>query len=275
MVVPSALKVSALGTPGPNVLVGPGPAAIVSTYPGAPGQAYSVHNDATVQVAVPPNYSGSPVTYRVTVSIRDPQYQGMPTPSNPETDSYMDLKVTAGLPSDRPYILLANIVMPANTSAVTNAMINDARELTQPNELTVPVQFLPATNLVMSKNSYAAWAGAPQTVKIPDWTTHILAEAHINGIDYSGTDAAAAGVRFLMNASVVDQFGIIGSPGSASYGATRQSAFVLGSWTLQSGAGTNAQFSVQANQTKGTGNFKLDYQSQVLFRITFQQKTLS
>lgn len=268
VILPGALKVTALPTPGGAIVIAPGSAAIASPYPGASGQSYQVANDAALQVAVPSNNTGAPINRHVWVTVRDPQYPGMPTPSNPETDTYIDVQITANTITDRPAIKLATIAMPTGASTVTPAMITDTRALAQPKELVVKVPYLPGSNVNMAKGTtYTAWAGSPQTVYIPDWTTHIIAVAHINGVEYTGTDDAVGGVRMLMNSSVDTQNGIIGSKGKS-----RQSVFVLGKWTLVSGAGTDAQFSIQAAQTSGAGNFQLDYQSQVLFEITFQQR---
>lgn len=267
--LPDALKVSALATPGPAVLIGPGAASIVSPYPGAAGQSYSAANDSTVQIAVPANNTGAAINRHVWLTVRDPQYPGMPVPSNPETDLYLDVQVTASTITDRPALKLATIAMANGATTVTPAMITDARQLAQPKELVTKVPYMPGADLNMTRGTtYVAWAGAPQTVFIPEWTTHVIAAVHINGIEYTGTDNAVAGLRLVMNSSVDTQNGIIGSKGKS-----RQSAFVLGRWTLVGGAGTNAQFSVQAAQTSGTGGyFQLDYQSQLLYEITFQQK---
>lgn len=266
--LPGDLKVSALATPGGAVIIAPGGASIVSTYPGAAGQSYSVYNDSAFQVAVPANNTGAPITRHVWLTVRDPQYPGMPVPSDPLTDLYMDVQVTANTITDRPAYKIGSIAMPTGATTVTAAMITDPRELASPKEQTVRVPYLPGADINITKGStYTAWAGAPQTIYIPDWTTHIVAAVHINGVEYTGTDNAVAGVRMVMNASVDTQNGIIGSKGKS-----RQAVFVLGRWTLVSGAGSNATFSVQANHTVGAGNFQLDYQSQILYEVTFQQK---
>lgn len=266
--LPSALKVTALATPGPAVVIAPGGASIVSNYPGAAGQSYAVYNDSAFQVAVPANNTGAPINRHVWLTVRDPQYPGMPVPANPLTDLYMDVQVTAATITDRPAYKLCAIVMPAGASTVTAGMITDTRDLANPQELTVRVPYLPGADINITKGgTYTAWAGAPQSIYVPDWTTHIVAAVHINGVEYTGTDNAVAGVRMVMNASVDTQNGIVGSKGKS-----RQAVFVLGRWTLLSGAGANATFAVQANHTVGTGNFQLDYQSQLLYEVTFQQR---
>ena len=266
--LPDALKVSALATPGPAVLIAPGPAAIVSNYPGASGQSYGVHNDSTVQIPVPANNTGSAIGRHVWVTIRDPQYPGMPTPADPLSDTYIDVVVTASQITDRPAYKLATINMPNGASTVTQDMIVDTRDLAMPKEQNTKITYLPGADINITKGAtYTAWAGAPQSVFIPEWTTHIIAAVHINGVEYTGTDKAVGGVRMVMNSSVDTQNGIIGSTGKS-----RQSVFVLGRWKLVAGAGTYATFSVQANHTVGAGNFQIDYQSQLLYDITFQQK---
>lgn len=270
IILPGALKVSALATPGPAVVIGPGSAALASTYPGASGQSYQVHNDSAVQVAVPQNNTGGPITRHVYVTVRDPQYPGMPTPSNPETDLYLDVTVTASPILDRPSIRLASIAMATGAATVTPAMVTDQRELAAPQELVAKLPTFPGSDLNMARGTtYTQWAGAPQSVFIPDWTTHVIATATINGMEYTGSDNAIGGVRMTMNGAADTQNGIVGSRGPS-----RQSVFALGRWTLAAGvAGNNATFGIQAAHTQGTGGyFQLDYQSQVLYEITCQQR---
>ena len=61
VILPGALKVTALPTPGGAIVIAPGSAAIASPYPGASGQSYQVANDAALQVAVPSNNTGAPI----------------------------------------------------------------------------------------------------------------------------------------------------------------------------------------------------------------------
>lgn len=95
-------------------------------------QSYVVANDAAVAVDVPANTGGSAVTWYAIVRVTDPQYAGEPTPSDPLTDDYCVPELVTALPSTKPYILLASIVMPAGASTVTQAQITDRREMANP-----------------------------------------------------------------------------------------------------------------------------------------------
>ena len=270
VVAPGDLRVSALAAPGGAVVVGPGSAFVVSTYPGAAGQAYVISNDANVTVPVPANTTGSPVTRHIVASIRDPQYAGMPAPSDPLSDVYLDIAAVLTLPTDRPYLLLGSVTLPASSSAVTSAMVTNVAQA-MPMELsTVRVHF-PGTDVVMSKTAYANWAGSPLTYAVPSWATRVIAVAHINGVEYKGSSPSAgvAGVRMLLGGTPTSQNGIVGARQ-----AGRQSIVVAGEWNLGPGvAGTSQAVLVQAYQTAGSGTFEVDYQSQVVTQVTFQRVT--
>ncbi|WP_029090101.1 hypothetical protein [Brevibacterium album] len=131
---PSSLLVSATPTPSGSVRISAGGAAMESTYQGASQQSYTVRNGAMITVPVPANNSSSTVTRIVGIEVRDPQYMGAYPPDR-EKGPYVFASATLPAFSSgfrHPYVLLATIRMPANTSVVTNAMITDARELLNP-----------------------------------------------------------------------------------------------------------------------------------------------
>ena len=264
---PDDLVVSALASPGPAVNVGPGSGVIVSTYPGAAGQAYVIANDATVQVPVPSNTSGAAVTYRVLVAVRDPQYPGMPTPVDPATDLYHDVLVQPTFPTDRPYLHLADIEMANGASTVNPGDITRRAQVATPRTVTDARAHFPGATRNMP-SAYGDWPQIGLSVNVPSWAAYALAEVIVNGAAYTGSDTGVGGVRLALGSLVDTQNGII-----RSTGASRQTLAVMGRWAVPAGMrGTSQALVLQGSKTSGAGEFTVDYQSQVLTRWTFQER---
>ena len=265
---PADFAVTALTTPGAAVNIAPGSGLIVSTYSGAFGQAYIVANDAVVQKAVPANGTGGTVTQHVLVSIRDPQYPGMPVTPNPSTDLYLDLEVRTTFPSDRPYLWLADVVMPSGSSTVTSGMIVQKTVVGSPRTLVDAAPYFPASTKNMPATTYADWPALGITVPIPSWATYCLAEFMVNGVAYTGADTGVGGVRLSLAGTADTQNGIIRSTGQ-----TRQALIAMGRWTIPAGIrGTSQALVLEGAKTSGAGQFTVDYQSQILARWTFNER---
>lgn len=265
---PEDLAVTALPTPGAAVNIAAGSGVMISTYPGGAGQAYNVTNDATFQVAVPANGSGGTVTLRVLVAVRDPQYPGMPTPGSPLTDPYLDVMVRATLPTDRPYLHLADLVMPAGASTVTNSMVTARAPLAQPRTFSDAMPYFPGTTLNMA-GSYTNWPQINHTVEIPSWATYMFAKVSINGVSYTGSNIAVGGVRLSLAGTPDLQNGII----TANFNGQRQTVICIGRWRVsQSIRGTTRPLLLEGMKTLGNGNFTVDYQSQIIFEWTSQER---
>lgn len=263
------LAVTALSpTPGAAVNIAPGTGLIVSTYAGAFGQAYTVTNDATLQVTVPANGTGGTVTQRVLVTVRDPQYPGMPVPPVPATDLYLDVLVQPTFPTDRPYLHLADITMAAGASTVTGAMITPRVGLSRPRTDTDAAAYFPAATRNMSTTAYADWPQLGIALPIPAWATYCLARFTLNGVNYTGTGTGVGGVRVAFAGTADTQNGIIKADG-----LSRQTLAVMGRWNLPAGIrGTTQALVLQGYQTSGSGLFTVDYQSQILAEWTFKEK---
>lgn len=263
------LTVTALQpSPGPAVNINPGSASIVSTYPGGSGQSYEVHNDATYQLPVPANSTGGTVTLHVLVTIRDPQYPGMPTPADPATDLYLDVTAQPTFPADRPYYWAADIVMPAGAVNITSAMITPKGGVGSPRTLVDAAPYFPVGTKTMP-GTYADWPQLGITVNVPTWAGYLLAEVSMNGVAYTGGDTGVGGVRVALGGSPDPQNGII-----VSTGVSRQSLFVMGRWAITPTArGTSQALYVQGSKSAGAGAFTVDYQSQILVRWTFSERS--
>ena len=267
VVLPSDLKVLQTGTASTSVVISAGSAVIESAFANASGNSYIVTNDQAVTVAVP----SSAGTYRVLLAVRDPQYAGQSTPSDPLTNAYTDVLIQSSFPSNQPYVHLANVVVGSTGATVTQANITDTREMASPRSQRDQAMLFPSANTNMSKSSYASWPLAPNSVLVPKWATELMVKITINGVEYTGTDTGVGGVRVIYQNSQgtqVAQNGIV-----TSKGAGRQTVAVLGRFSvLAAERGTVRYIGLQGYQSSGAGNFQQDYQSQLCYEWEFTER---
>lgn len=200
--LPLDLKVSAYAVPGAGVNIGVGGGVVESTYAGAGAcESYQFANDATTQLSVPGGLP-SVTTYYVIVRVDDFHYNQSPAPADPLTYNYVkpDVVTSGALSSvTDPYILLAKIVLPANTAAITNAMITDLRTVANPREQTVirPITAVATDtnmNLVSADPTGEIFPGhgydtiGPQVVSIPTWATKVQIQCTWLGLYYPNTN---------------------------------------------------------------------------------------
>lgn len=178
--LPGDLKVTALATPGASVQVAPGGATVPAGYPAAPGQSYGVLKPATETVPVVATGSGSAVTKYLILRVTDPQFEGS-APANPldgPYESYQWVSSITGL--NYPYVPLVRLVQPASTSTITNAMLTDLRELTNPRMNRQIYCAVPAIVNLTNTAGFVDWPQYNPLIKVPDWATHITAMARVH-----------------------------------------------------------------------------------------------
>lgn len=136
VVEPTHLKVIPLG--GLSVGVTPGAALVAGGTTGITKfQTYTVgvdstDGDATATVAGP---TSSSRTLQVVVVVPDPEFAGVPTPTDPESAKYAELRVVSSAQESAltiPHYRLATLVIPANVAVITAAMIQDTRRVARP-----------------------------------------------------------------------------------------------------------------------------------------------
>lgn len=193
---PLDLKVSAYTVPGAGVNIRTGGGVVESTYATAGAcESYEFANTATTQLAVPGGLP-SQTTYYVIARIDDWHFNQTPEPADPLTYNYVrpDVVTSAALASvSDPYITLAKIVLPANTAAITNAMITDLRNVANPRTKDIVIPAPAVSSDVDQVLNSAAVTGeifpaariAMQTVDVPAWATRIQIMATAVCINYA------------------------------------------------------------------------------------------
>lgn len=176
-----ALRVKQTGTPSTQVQVAPGGATILNSYSGGSGQSYSFRNASTTLVDVPASDSTGAKSWWIIACIEDPQFGGQ-APATPESGPYSFLRCVAKNSTIAyPYELLAEIVVPASTATITNAMIASKREVARPRtkpELRTYALLAGDTTALTNTNAYPGGATWPVAVEeawgeipIPSWAT--------------------------------------------------------------------------------------------------------
>ena len=184
IITPKDLKVVAQSVPSDSVVIRPGGFVVESKFSGASQQSYVERAPTSTTLEVPATGSSGGATRYVVARITDPDYPGGGTiPPVPNDGAYSAPYLVSSLSSSRTEIPLAKITQPANTAAITNAMITDLREVANPRTVTVPrarpnvAQTTETLTVTATKGEWFPNAGAEQTISIPSWATKAVVEA--------------------------------------------------------------------------------------------------
>lgn len=188
IIKPTDLRVRAQAVPDDSVRIDPGGFVVESKYANASCQSYIERNPETTNLEVPATGSSGGATRYVVARITDPDYPGGGTiPTVPNDAAYSAPYLVSSLSSSRTEIVLAKITQPANTAAITNAMITDMREMANPREETIiaPRPLITSDNglVLNSMSAYpdGEWfpnaGGGDNTgrydIFVPEWATHM------------------------------------------------------------------------------------------------------
>lgn len=269
--LPEDLKVTALPVPGPFVRVVRGPsgsAALRSRYASAQGQTYLTIADASEDVPVPATGSGAGATRYLIQRVIDPQFEGQ----NAAAEFALVPGASGGvwpynLGLSYPHVVLAKIIQPASTAAITTAMIEDIRELARPLQQRGLLTIYPSANHNIPTGDYSSWpilqAQRPM-LRVPSWATRLDVVAHFSGVEFIGTSKTVAGIRSGFGAQGA-QNGIMiaDKAGRGHYTAVGSHS------VLPEQRNTLQALNLQAQRTSGTGTWQADYQSSIAIDYQF------
>ena len=275
IVQPTDLRVRALTTPGGAVSVAPGGAVIATRYSNSTAQqSYMVANDQSFNVTIPAAGASGRTDY-VILRINDPQYAGQAR-ADPETALYCEGVTVASLPTTYPYVPLAKIVIPANTAAITNAMITDLRKVANPRkERHLFAYDLSAANADLLTTE-ETWPNVVHYVDIPEWATRahivatyaqVLVPAGSNQQGWLGARLSGGGTGVNSPTTRFD--------GSAPASRTRQTFVAAGDIYVPAQMRGYANGEVRTRATVSAddtdGRLKLDAGSAVVVDIEFRE----
>lgn len=200
---PKDLRVTAKSTPTGSVNVAPGSAIINSRYSGTSGQAYAARNATQTSVTISPTSSTGGRNDLVVLRIQDTAFQGS-APSDVNNYNYVRLEVIQGVPASTnsvsdlnltyPAIALCLIKIPASTSAITNAMIKDLRNLANPRiqDVWYPMPTVASGSETLTASSEVGEYfinAATQTIEIPSWAVRAQVRCEWLGVRYGAGNA--------------------------------------------------------------------------------------
>lgn len=270
------LRVTALPTPGAAVRVYPGGAALLNRYPGAPNQSYTVRNASATDVAIPATGAGSGATRYVILRVDDPQYGGQ-VPPNVVTGPYVRFALVNSITDlAYPFIVLARINQPANTSAITGAMITDLRAVSNPK--THRELYLQTAGSIadLTNANMVRWPNVSASVPIPEWATSVKAAVRVDGaLQMVSTTVARLQVVLGSLSGPVVEVDINSGASSTNPARATSVGAILSARLPVAMRGTSQTLELRAqkiNPTLDTGYLRADTKTHTQFDIWFTQE---
>lgn len=295
IVGPDHLKVTAQTSPGPTVKVAKGACAILNRTAGALAEGYAARLPVDENIAIP-STGGTPRTDLIIARIEDPFEPGSPwpdpAPGDLQTTHYVRTAVVPNVGSARTLaaagvsysaIVLAAVVLPASTTNITAAMIEDLRAMSKPSVETDTRIIKPAASDTISGAAWQSWpTPLDQTVLVPWWASHLDVRVLLGNVKYgaAGTNGGA-GWQAAGNTRVVltNAGGTVTGP-SVTFNLDTDAG--LDTVTMMSGAGNlaipaamrgiNATLKVEGQHTSGNGTITLPTNGIASFDLVWKQK---
>ena len=253
----SDFKVTALPTAGSGVRIARGGALCRARTTGANQyETYVIAQDSTFNLTVPAT-GGSARTDYVIARVKDWHFTGDDAPANPTTALYWEFALVNSLSGiTTPYVPLAKLTIPANTSAITNGMITDVREVAIPRRERWLYAYDLSTGQEDTLSANESWPDIGGfTVTVPEWATaanivvtfaqirvpagstrtgHLNARLRVNGIDVESRTT-----KYNASAPTADtrQTFIAAGDVAIPAGMRGQTGMIYSRGTIQSGSG--------------------------------------
>ena len=211
--------------------------------------------------------------------VQDSQYPPNTIPANPAVGPYGKYAVISNVEAARttlvglglPYsaVVLARINIPASTAAITQAMITDLRQLSQPRTSSMRRTFMTSGAVTLTSGTPVRWPNVSQSLAIPSWATHAQIKADVAGIYVDGANATAA-LRVALGTS-----GQSMEVAVASVNIGRIATGVAHEFTLSAtdrAAGT-AVLDIKGYKGSG-GSLYADHATPVTFDVMFEERAV-
>lgn len=216
------LTVSPLAVPGVGILISEGTGIVLNGYQDDPVEAYVVNNPGvhTVPPSEMPAANPAAQSYMVCVVVGDPDFDQSnhpwmvsPVPAGQE-QTFQYVRVTlipcaAGAITlgdvGYPYLALARLDIPANTTTIQASHIKGVRTLANPRQsqemFVGNVWSTTVTDAMPVGEVYADWGARYNPwVVVPKWAKRAIVVANINGIRLAdATKNVSGGVRTQLN----------------------------------------------------------------------------
>jgi hypothetical protein len=268
------LKVSQISTPTGQVQVGDGSAFIQGRT--AVGQGtYHVTNIGAATVNIAPT-GASPRTDLIVLRVEDPEYEGT---LNPGTQTVAYFTVVSGVSSTATTIpnsawsaiVLARVTIPANTAAITDAMITSLRTLANPRrDRKLYIANHPATNHDLTHASYNLWPNSSEhSLVVPSWATSVRIVGQVTGVKLLNS-SMTGGIRVTIDGSIVGQgIGLDYDAPSGTYRTHLATADTIAVPEVYKG--TSRTLRIQAYRATGTGILRADAGTASILDVEFTE----
>jgi hypothetical protein len=286
--LPGDFKVSALGTPGPQVSVATGGMVVRNAQ--APGESYVgiARSDTLVDIAPTSGASRSDLLIAQVIDPDFAPWQPYTDPNQKLNGPYFQPVIISGVaPSvtkasdvvSYAAYAIARIDIPNSTTNIQDTMIVDLRKLAQPQTSTFK-KVVPGPvsqdNLAITDTNWRNWPTGSITVDIPEWATHCLASIRLNQVqvDTHGSDfigrvniggIAGQGVNFDFNGAPSDPAGVVS--------ALPFEIFADVDVTSLQGQTVTVKPEVERTYTQNTGGIWFTSKQQVIYDLVFYQQT--
>lgn len=279
IVSPADLRVTQTTTASGTLNVGPGSALMLNRSSGATQQTYAARNPTADTVSVAPNDTASTRFDYVIARVEDPQYAPWPAPADPLTAQYVRSFVVQGqanglvrieqLNLAYPAVLLARVAIPANTSAITNAMITDLRRVALPRSDREVNIGLPTTAVSVTTTAFTNMFSFPSTIEIPTWATTAVVVLQASGLlistaSFVGSLRASFLGAVSQTTTVDENFNT--NPHRTSYMVASRFPVPVADRGLARG------LILQGARSGGTGALSVNGGSTLVLDITFQER---
>ncbi|MFI8792571.1 hypothetical protein [Streptomyces sp. NPDC055105] len=214
------LKVSALSTPGAGVQIGDGSATITGKVSSVQGS-YNVYNIGSDTKSIAAT-GGTGRSDMLILRVMDQDYEGSRDPSD---SAFFDIVSNVSssattVPSGYSAIPLARIDIPASTATITNAMIKDLRQVTNPRKDRTLYPYYPADPLVEISGTSETWLTFPNltmaNIPIPTWAATAKIVFTVSSLRLA-TGNVWGNFRFMLGSIEAAQYvGIDDNQGSAA-----------------------------------------------------------
>lgn len=268
------LKVRQIATPTGQVRVVDGSAFVKGKTSLTSQGTYHVTNigDTTVDIA-PTGASGR--SDLVVLRVEDPEYEGN---INPATTIPAYIQVVPGVAGTQTTVpntswsavALARIDIPANTAAITDAMITSVRVVANPRRERTLYTVNQSATQDLTVTTYPTFPSqASWTVPVPSWATQVKLIGQANGVRLATGDYAG-GFRAVLGTSITTQS--TGLSFDAPTGTYRTTLGMADTRTLPLAyQGTNQTLALQAAKTSGTGVLRADTGTSAIVDVEFYE----
>lgn len=290
---PTDLRVQQLDTATGQVRISQGAVAILNRYASARSEMYIARAPGFSYLDVPAQGTGTRVDL-IGVTVDDPQYPGVTGPAN-ETAALTwrfarpirrhNVNSTELAAAQRgqldlgyPVYWLAYITIPANTSAITNAMITSLRQLAVPLIHNQVEMNGPTPEVTLTSTTGVVWPDYQPTIRVPSWAVGASCKATLSSVGQR--DGGAQGVfTVVLNGAAsggAPQFraaDIMFDLDPPAVGGTRHTLVVGGKWAdIRALAGLTTTVRLEGRRTNtavDVGYLVTVAGTQAIFDLTF------